>query len=162
MSKKVFVIGCSLEGLSASVSLLNKGFKVTILDQKDNLDEDTLEFKNLLQKARLKGAVILYSQNTKKILVDKFFRVESVLTDLREYCCHYVISCLGRSQTLTELLKQKNFIDKNPERIRSYKYHKLYFCRMPEGDTQGKVDHGLKVVKKLVFDDELFSKFKIY
>ncbi|MEI6728026.1 MAG: FAD-dependent oxidoreductase [bacterium] len=159
MSKKVFVIGCSLEGLSASIDLVSCGFKVTILDQRDALFEDSLEFKSLLQKAKSKGLIILLSQNAKRILVDKFLRVESVLTDLREYCCHYVISCLGRTETITSLLKEKNFIDKHPERIRSYKYRKLYFCRMSEGDVQGKVEQGKTVAQKLIFDENIFGRF---
>jgi pyruvate/2-oxoglutarate dehydrogenase complex dihydrolipoamide dehydrogenase (E3) component len=162
MSKKVFVIGCSLEGLSASIDLLRSGFKVTILEQKDVLIEDSLEFKSLLQKAKSKGVIILLRQNARRILVDKFLRVESVLTDLREYCCYYIISCLGRTETITALLKEKNFIDIHPQRIRSFKYHKLYFCRMPEGDEQGKVEQGKTVAQKLIFDENLFGKFKIY
>lgn len=162
MSKKIFIIGCTLEGLSAAIDLLDSGFKVTILDQRDSLVEDSLEFKSLLQKAKSKGVIILLSQNAKRILVDKFLRVESVLTDVREYCCHYIISCLGRTETVVTLLKEKNFVDNHPQRIRSYKYRRLYFCRLPEGHTQAKVEQGKNVAEKLIFDDSFFGKFKIY
>ena len=159
MSKKVFVIGCTLEGLSASLKLLRNGFKVTLIDQKNNIQEDSLEFKNLLNEAKKNGLIILLNQTTKRILVDKFNRIESVITEMREYCCHYVISSLGRTETLASLLKEKDFVDKNPERMRSYKYRRLYFCRMPEGKLQRKVEYGKKVSSKLSFDEKWFGSF---